>query len=163
MKRLEAELFTFNSRIQMHPLTEEDARALNRSILSVKSAMAAAKVLKDHIHHLEHLEQSEQGQMQKLIRSYKERWKILCLDLFRILELEEGKEHQNLVSLLSTAVDKDLEDFTRSITEILAEGDIHQDEKMDALALNRAYRLSANQMISAVRDVLPPENGIPQD
>jgi phosphate:Na+ symporter len=154
IKLQEAEIYTFAAGLQTHELRDEEARELNKLLHATRSAVAAAKIMKDVQHNLREAENSGKPEVEKLLKTIREKWAETLNDLLEILN---EKETTSAMSRMHHLMQRNKEDdigFTHMLTQVIASKKIGPEEIPPLITISRASTLSVLQLIHAVRDLL---------
>ncbi len=154
IKALEAEIYTFASGLQMHELTDAEARELNKLLHATRNAVASAKILKDVHHNLQEAENSDNAEIEKLMQHFKEKWDTTHQEFIKVLDEKETSTNISIVHALTRKNKEDDVAFTQLITSAIASKRIAQADIPTQITINRAFNMSVRQMIHALRDLL---------
>lgn len=154
IKSLEAELYTFASGVQVQPLRDEEARELNRLLHAARSAVAAAKTLKDVQHNLAEAENTDNEQAEQLLQHLKDHWLIAHQTFVNVLQQDEPSTNISTLHQLQIKVKEEDLTFTQMLTQAIGARKLKQSDIPTQITLNRAFILSTRQMINALRDLL---------
>lgn len=154
IKSLEAEIYTFASGLQMHELSDQEARELNKLLHSCRNAVASAKILKDVRHNLQELENSDKPEIEKLLQHFKNKWADAHQEFIHLLEEKDAGRNIRAINALTNKNKQDDIAFTQLITGSIASKKISQTEIPTQITINRAFNMSCRQMIHALRDLL---------
>ncbi|MBX2963649.1 MAG: Na/Pi cotransporter family protein [Cyclobacteriaceae bacterium] len=154
IKSLEAEIYTFASGLQMHELTDTEARELNRLLHASRNAVASAKILKDIQHNIQEAENSDNAEIEKLVQHFRDKWDSAHQEFIRLLEETETSTNISVINALTNKNREDDIAFTRLITSAIASKKLSQADIPTQITINRAFNMSVRQMIHALRDLL---------
>lgn len=152
-KLLQAELYAFAAQVQGQELNEDEASLLNRLISSVRYAISAAKTMKDVKRDIDELEDSDNVLLNDRYADF--RRKMIENYMHLELVLREDEELENLPRLVKTMKRIMAEDtqLMHELMQGLKEHHIPSDWISVLLSANRAFTLSARQMLLAVKDL----------
>jgi phosphate:Na+ symporter len=157
IKLLEAEIYTFASGMQMHELSDAEARELNKLLHACRNAVASAKILKDVQHNLLEIEDSGNPEIEKLLQHFNDKWSAAHNDFISILDEKDVSATIRSIHDLTNRNKQDDIAFTRLITASIASKKLEQAEIPAQITINRAFNMSSRQMIHALRDLLLTE------
>lgn len=152
LKLVQAEVYAFAAQMQGQEMSEEEASVLNRLLSAVRYAVSSAKTLKDVKPDIEGMEDSDNPHLydryadfrRKIIENYMHLEQVLLKD----------KELENLPRLVKR-MKRIMAEDAQLMQELMRGLQVHQipAEQISALlSANRAFTLSARQMLLAVKD-----------
>lgn len=154
IKSLEAEIYTFASGLQMHELSDAEARELNKLLHATRNAVASAKILKDIQHNLLEAEDSGNVEVEKLFQFFREKWTSVHEDFVSLLvEKDSAKNIGAIHNLTNKNKEEDIA-FTQLLTSSISSHKLQPSDISTQIAINRAFNISVRQMIHALRDLL---------
>jgi phosphate:Na+ symporter len=154
IKSLEAVIYTFAAGLQMHELSDAEARELNKLLHASRNAVASAKILKDVQHNLQEAENSDSAEIEKLMEHFKEKWVNTHLEFIKVLDEKNTSTNISVIHALTNRNKEDDIAFTQLITNAIASKKIDQADIPTQITLNRAFNMSVRQLIHALRDLL---------
>jgi phosphate:Na+ symporter len=154
IRALEAALYTFASGVQMYRLSDDEARELNRLLHASRSAVAAAKQIKDTQHNRIDAEQSEHEFVSELMKHWKQHWHEALETFLHVLEPQEASTRISTMHRLHQRTNEEDLEFTTMLTEAISSGKLGEQEIPGLIAINRAFVSSIHQLINALRDYL---------
>jgi phosphate:Na+ symporter len=157
IKSLEAAIYTFAAGLQMHELSDEEARELNKLLHASRNAVASAKILKDVQHNLQEAEGSGNTEIEKLVKHLKEKWAATHQEFISILEEKEKSTAIGKVHALTNRNKEDDIAFTQLLTAAISSSKIDSADIPTQITLNRAFNMAVRQLIHALRDLLLTE------
>lgn len=153
LKLVQAEVYAFAAQIQTQEMSEEEASLLNRLLSAVRYAISSAKTLKDVRRDMDELEDAENPHLNDRFADF--RRKMMEYYMQFELVMREDEELQNLPRLVA-GMKRVMADDARLMHELmtgLKEHQIPSDQISVLLSANRAFTLSARQILLAVKDL----------
>ncbi|MFN3840504.1 MAG: Na/Pi cotransporter family protein [Cyclobacteriaceae bacterium] len=154
IKSLEAEIYTFASKLQMHELHDAEARELNKLLHATRNAVASAKILKDVQHNLQEAEDSGNNEVEKLFKFFKDKWISVHEEFINLLEERNTGANIGAIHALTERNKEEDIAFTQLLTSSISSQKLKSSDIPTQIAINRAFNISVRQMIHALRDLL---------
>ncbi len=152
LKSVQAEVHAFAAQVQGREMSEEEASLLNRLLSAVRYAISSAKTLKDVKRDMDEMEDSENPHLNDRYTDLRRKMMENCILLQRVLSEEEELENlPRLVKSMKRILDEDAQ-LMQELMLGLKQHNIPAEQVSVILAANRAFTLSARQMLLAVKD-----------
>ncbi len=158
LKLLQAEIFTFSSKVMTFELDEEESVKSDALLHASRMAMYAAKTVKDVAHHFEEFEDSENAFLNTTTAEFKKHLNKLYRKLGNVIQMDNPTDIGAALSKTLKKIRKEDARFVSALTRSSAQQVIEELEISDMLVMNRALIQSARQLILAIKEVMLSEN-----
>jgi phosphate:Na+ symporter len=151
IKGIQAEVYAFASQVQGQEMSEDEATLLNRLLSAVRFAVSSAKTLKDVKRDMEELEDAENPHLNDRYADFRRKLIEHYMKLEQVLREEQG----NLPRLIK-AMKRVMAEDTQLMQETmhgLKDRHFAAEHVSVLLSANRAFTLSARQMLLAVKEM----------
>ncbi len=158
LKLLQAEIFTFASRVQAGDMDEMDSKNLNRYLHSARMAMHSAKSMKDIKHNFEAFASDDNEYIYNRNSDFKKRLIQLYL---RIVALFNENTHEDIakeMAKLLKHINKEDRELVASVQKVATEKSISDIQVSEMLMVNRVFIQSSRQVLASIREVLLTEH-----
>jgi Na+/phosphate symporter len=160
LKLLQAEIFTFSSRVQSGEIEEVDTKNLNRYLHAARMGMHSAKSMKDVKHNFEEFESDDNEYIYNQNLDFRKRLIQLYL---RVVVLFEEDAHEDIageMAKLLKHINKEDRELVASVQKVATKKSITDIQVSEMLMVNRVFIQSSRQVLAAIREVLLTEHEI---
>ncbi|MCF8462189.1 MAG: Na/Pi symporter [Flavobacteriales bacterium] len=157
LKLLQAEIFTFSSKVLSLELDEVESVKTNSLLHASRMAMYASKTIKDVAHNFDEFEDSENQILSATTADFKKHLKKLYGKLGNLILMENHTEIGGELSKILKKIQKEDTKFITSLTRSSSQQLIAELEISNMLVMNRALIQSARQLILAIKEVMLSE------
>lgn len=158
LKLLQAEIFTFSSKVMSFELVESESVKVNSLLHASRMTMYAAKTIKDVAHNFDEFEDSENQILRTTVADFKKHLNKLYLKLGEIILMENPSEIGGMLGELLKRIQKEDAKFITSLTQSTSKQLVAEMEISNMLVMNRALIQSARQLILAIKEVMLSED-----
>ena len=157
LKLLQAEIFTFSSKVMSFELDEDESVRVNSLLHATRMTMYAAKTIKDVAHNFDEFEDSDKDMLRTTVADFKKHLNSLYRKLGEMLLLENPTEVGGTLGEILKRIQKEDAMFITSLTRSSSQQLIAELEISNMLVMNRAVIQSARQLILAIKEVMLSE------
>ncbi len=158
LKLLQAEIFTFSSKVLSLELDEVESVKTNSLLHASRMSMYASKTIKDVAHNFDEFEDSENQILSATTADFKKHLNKLYGKLGELLFIENHTEIGAVLSKILKKIQKEDTKFITSLTRSSSQQLIAELEISNMLVMNRALIQSARQLILAIKEVMLSED-----
>lgn len=162
VKLLQAEIFTFSTRIQAQELVEREPEELTRYLHAARMALHSAKTFKDVKHDFEAFEQADNVFLNDQYTHFRKRLIETYLKIHRITEENGKKDKTKAILKTLKQLREDDRLFVSLTTQAISSGLIEDLNVSTALIANRAFVQSSRQLLLALKELLLSQQEIDQ-
>jgi phosphate:Na+ symporter len=160
LKLLQAEIFTFSSRVQSGGIEEIDTKNLNRYLHAARMGMHSAKSMKDVKHNFEEFESDDNEFIYNQNLDFRKRLIQLYLRVVLLFDEEEHEDIAGEMAKLLKHINKEDRELVASVQKVATNKSITDIQVSDMLMVNRVFIQSSRQVLAAIREVLLTEHEI---
>lgn len=158
LKLLQAEIFTFASRVQAGKLEEEDSKNLNRYLHAARMGMHSAKSMKDIKHNFEAFESDDNEFIYNQNLDFRKRLIQLYLRVVLLFDEEEHEDIAGEMAKLLKHINKEDKELVSAVQKVATNKSISEMQVSEMLMVNRVFIQSSRQVLAAIREVLLTEH-----
>lgn len=153
LKHLQAAIFSFATKIYSSEIEAHESTFVDTQLHAARSALHAAKTIKDVIHNLEEFENSDNSLLNEENALFRKR----MLSLYMLLnEAMQHEDHSETASILAKCLNRlkaEDEQFVRSVSAATGSKRIQDLEITNLLMVNRAIIQSSQQLVEALSEL----------
>ncbi|MCF8465060.1 MAG: Na/Pi symporter [Flavobacteriales bacterium] len=157
LKLLQAEIFTFSSKVMSFELDEEETVRANSLLHASRMTMYAAKTIKDVAHNFDEFEDSENEFLNTTTAAFRKHLNKLYGKLAELILMENHSQIGASLGKILKKMRKADAEFVTALTRSSSQQVIQELEISNLLVMNRALIQSARQLILAIKEVMLSE------
>lgn len=159
LKRLQAEIFTFSTRVQTQEIDAADSDNLNQYLHAARMAAHSAKSMKDIKHNIDDFESEDNEFIYGLCEAFRERQR-KHMNVLNLLVEEKHEEIAGEIARTLIHIGEEDKEFVLNVHKQVAAGKISDMQVSDLLMVNRTFNQSWRQMLTGMREVMLTEQEI---
>ncbi len=160
LKLLQAEIFTFASRVQSGELEETETIKLNRYLHAARMGMHSAKSMKDIKHNFEEFGNDDNEYIYNQNLGFRKRLIQLYLRVVLVLEEDAHEDIAGEMAKLLKQINKEDRELVASVQQVVTNKSIGDIQVSEMLMVNRVFIQSSRQVLTSIREVLLTEHEI---
>ena len=154
IKLLQAEIFTFYSKIQTQKLNETEVKELERLIYASRNMMNSIKNFKGVRHNMDEFDGSDNEYLNVQYKLFRKRLVELYYNMSRIFNMEDKEDQYRSLLTSFQQIEEADNRFIKKTLHAVAEGKIQEMEIASLLLVNRLFTQSCRMQIYSMKDLL---------
>lgn len=156
IKQLEGEMVAYYLSIQNQKLEGDEPESLEKFVFAIRSAMQAAKAVKDISHNVVDIQRSASELQMAFLDKLRAELSVFYKDLFEVLYTEHQVGQMELLADLNKRDGEVYQKFLNEIYDLARTNRLNQVDLSTLLNLNREVYHSNSTLIFAVKDLVLP-------
>ncbi len=153
IKQVQADIFSFSSKLQGLQLSSKEAPELHKTLHGVRYVVASAKALKDVQHDLDEMEASEDAFVLLAFSDFRKKYLAGSMVIAGILEEEDTEMNLAKILRLKEVLNQEDEAFTGALTTAINQNKIKEQDISVLISVNRACIASKREMLLAIKEL----------